>query len=384
MRSSRRLQNKRPKTSINDDDGSEPIPMDLLIEIFLKLPVKSITTCRHILLACRGKNDKDGFVFFFPNQPQNPDRNSSPIKAYPLTHVPGACDVSRPVHGMVLLRGKGVLKGSKTRVDVSVIYNPSTGDFLTLPKTKTTKKTRNMSFMWQSYLGYDPITKQYKVLSMAYKKRVYTYEQKLEECVESQVLTLGTGKLSWHVVECCITQFPPKAHSEICINGVLFYRAEVKDSSGVTMRVVSFDFRSEEFNVMKFTESFTLADSTALVNYNGKLGVLITDDYGPHGRFFTNRSTNFELWVLKDVVKHEWSKHIYVLPPLWKDAVNGEYLCFAGIIGTDEIVLLSPSMPYVVYYNIKRKTIIKVKIQGIVTEFHIFLNHIENVKLIRA
>ncbi|CAH8261678.1 unnamed protein product [Arabidopsis lyrata] len=66
-------------------------------------------------------------------------------------------------------------------------------------------------------------------------------------------------------------------------------------------------------------------------------------------------------------------------------------LYFAGMIDTNEIVFL-PSQPdydpYVVYYNIERKTMIRVEIQGTeafkVSGFHIFLNHVENVKLIQA
>ncbi|XP_010421893.1 PREDICTED: putative F-box protein At3g23960 [Camelina sativa] len=288
---------------------------------------------------------------------------------------------------MVCLRSERIVKGRATPLDVSVIYNPSTGEFLTLPETKTTKTTRDLSFRWRSYLGYDPVKKQHKVLSMAYMKQHEKKYQKYEKCVEFQVLSLGTGKLTWNVVESCISHFPPEARSEICINGVLYYRAEVKDSSGVTMSVVSFDFRSEKFNVLKFMESFTLSDTTALVNYNGKLGVLMTDEYGG---FVTRRSTCFELWILEDLVKHEWSKHMYELPPLWKN-VGHDGLHFDGMIGTDEIVLLSSGVddvPYVLYYNIKRKMIVRVEIKGIkpfmVEGFHIFLNHVENVKLIQA
>lgn len=84
---------------------------------------------------------------------------------------------------------------------------------------------------------------------------------------------------------------------------------------------------------------------------------------------------SFELRILEDTVKHEWSKHVYILPPLWKDVVSKSRLYFAGMINTSEIVLFhcySYLNPCVFYYNIETSTII------------FFLNHVENVKLFQA
>ncbi|KAF3554001.1 hypothetical protein F2Q69_00017118, partial [Brassica cretica] len=84
------------------------------------------------------------------------------------------------------------------------------------------------------------------------------------------------------------------------------------------------------------TVNRAMHESTTLVNYDGKL-----DD--------------------------EWSKHVYVLPPSWKDVVT-ETMCISGMVGTSEIVL-SPRFQYVpsyvMYFNVERKTIKKVGIQGL-------------------
>ncbi|CAN6842842.1 unnamed protein product [Brassica oleracea] len=45
------------------------------------------------------------------------------------------------------------------------------------------------------------------------------------------------------------------------------------------------------------------------------------------------------MWVLQDSEKHEWSKHIYILPPLWKHISGGQNLYFVGVTGADEIVV---------------------------------------------
>ncbi|CAA7047915.1 unnamed protein product [Microthlaspi erraticum] len=94
-----------------------------------------------------------------------------------------------------------------------VICNPSTGQSLTLPKVKT----RRIDVT--SFFGYDPIDKQFKVLSMTWSRCGRTTEQ-------HQVLTLGgTGKLSWRMIECSLRHYPQS--DGICINGVLYYKAVV-------------------------------------------------------------------------------------------------------------------------------------------------------------
>lgn len=62
---------------------------------------------------------------------------------------------------------------------------------------------------------------------------------------------------------------------------------------------------------------------------------------GRGGRFdnyITKRSTSLETWVLEDPEKHEWSKHIYELPPLWQTVLGKDELVFVGVAGTYEIV----------------------------------------------
>ncbi|KAF8068121.1 hypothetical protein N665_1151s0016, partial [Sinapis alba] len=40
-----------------------------------------------------------------------------------------------------------------------------------------------------------------------------------------------------------------------------------------------------------------------------------------------------------DSQKHVWSRHIYKLPPTWKDTIAEEFFLFVGVTGTHEIVL---------------------------------------------
>jgi len=122
---------------------------------------------------------------------------------------------------------------------------------------------------------------------------------------------------------------------------------------------------------MKVMETFDrdLPSSTTMINYNGKLGLLMTEESTD---IVSGTSKSFELRVLEDAEKHDWSKHVYMLPPLWKNVVGEETkLRLLGMVGscTNEIVFSykypSTFMPsYVFYYNIERNTIIRLEIQG--------------------
>ncbi|CAN6843068.1 unnamed protein product [Brassica oleracea] len=192
-----------------------------------------------------------------------------------------------------------------------------------------------------------------------------------------QVLTLGTNKLSWRFVECCIPHL--SSSKWMCISGVLYYAAAAYSSYERTM-VACFDLRSEKFSFVNFSRA--MPSSTTLVNYNGKLGLLMSGDLGDFG------DIAILLWVLRDAGKNEWSKHVYELPPLWKD-VAARNMCIAEMVGVNEIVLAPwfQNVPsYVIYFNVERKTITKVGIQGMEAfqgkRFDTYLNYVENVKLI--
>ncbi|KAL0689077.1 hypothetical protein Bca4012_088754 [Brassica carinata] len=234
----------------------------------------------------------------------------------------------------------------------------------------------------RSMFGYDPIHKQFKVLCMTRLSDGRDYQ-------EHQVLTLGAPDRSWRMLECCIPHYgyPPK---EICINGVLYYKSINKSTEAYL--IVCFDLRSEKFSFIevKVTLQSALLRG-ALINYSGKLGLFISEDNGYFRSSVSERSTSVQLWVLEDVEKQEWSDHIYLLPALWKNLVGRDYLFFAGVTRTNEIVL-APSCPsypsfYLCYLNTKRDTVVVrfVEIQGIdVSDYymdHVVLDHVEDVKL---
>lgn len=107
---------------------------------------------------------------------------------------------------------------------------------------------------------------------------------------------------------------------------------------------------------------------------------------------FFRRTTCIELWVLDDVEEQKWSRHYYILPPLWETVVVENYcLRTVGMTRNGEIVLTSLGIYdpfYIFYYNIERNTITRVKIQGMEAckgrKIYTFIDHVEDVRLMEA
>ncbi|KFK31211.1 hypothetical protein AALP_AA6G082400 [Arabis alpina] len=393
----------RRHSSISGRENSESLPIDLIIEIVSRLSAKSIARCRcvskfwasilgrpdftdcfltrsssrpKILFACY----KDGELFYFSSpQPQNPDEKSSCLTVNYQRSIKFAYDrvydICSPVSGLVCHRNDRVLNGKVNPVTELVICNPSTGQSVTLPKMKTRVRKWVMSFA-----GYDPIEKQFKVLSMALDDGKGIGVSK-----DHQVLTLGTEKPSWKMIKCGIRHSP--RCGGICMDGVLYYKAAPNAMTNGTM-LICFHVRSEKFSVVKVMKPFIRAvDSRAtLFNYNGKLASLISGDT----IHFRATSGSFALFVLEDLEKQEWSKRIYELPPLWQNVSAYEYLYCAGVTGSNEIVLSNYATNpfYVYYYNIERKTTRRLEILGMEAfmkhHVYIFPQYVEDVKLMQS
>ncbi|CAN6834203.1 unnamed protein product [Brassica oleracea] len=394
--------------------NSLTLPVEVVTEIFSRLPSKSIARCRcvcklwssmlrrqdftelfltkscahpRLLFACEDgneqflyekKNDSE-FLFFSSPQPHNPEENSYVVAVNNLACFPSSYQLFGCTRGFLCYGANLILKATKKRAYVTVICNPSTGQSLILPILKSSKTSGI-----ESYLGYDPVSKEFKVLSMELWSESGEWIS-----AKHEVLTLGTKNLSWRMVKCCI---PHNCSDKwICISGVIYYEAPDNWASMRSM-VVCFDLRSEKFSFVNFmeTSSKEMPVSTTLINYNDKLGLLMSGDSDDNSGYgcICGESKSLELWVLQDAGKNEWSKHVYVLPPPWEDVVS-EDMHIAGMVGVNEIVLTpwyKSVPPYVIYFNVERKTITKVGIRGMEAfrgkRFYTFLNYVENVKLL--
>ncbi|CAA7046428.1 unnamed protein product [Microthlaspi erraticum] len=364
---------------------SDPIPVDLLIEIFSRLPRKSIDRFRCVSKLWRYILRRPDFTSIRPEilftvkvdgkilfcsspQPQNQDDNCTLVAtpfhtSFPEYFPSNNCST---VCGLALLHRYDKRKGM-------VVCNPRTGAFQTLPKLLMRDKSTLLNEeIARISLGYDPISKQFKVLCVT--------SSPCDRPDTHQVLTLESGKPLWRRIEC---EFHFKKtyrmRGEICINGVLYFGAWL----GETYVVVCFDVRTERFGFINLDKDMLGDDDgyvwgeLALFNYKGKLGLR-------EGTPYLSREDELVLWMLEDAPNHKWSKHSYQLPRFLR------YKWFVGMTSTGDIVFLSfpdhrSKLYFVYFFNPERKTFATVNIQGF-EEFktwhtiRIFLDYMENLK----
>ncbi|EFH69915.1 hypothetical protein ARALYDRAFT_890666 [Arabidopsis lyrata subsp. lyrata] len=227
-----------------------------------------------------------------------------------------------------------------------VICNPTTGQYVILPELRK-------HFMSYSYLGFDPIDKEFKVLLMNTSGYI-AYND-----TDHHILTLGTGKMRWRKIQCPFNHEP--LWERICINGVLYYKAHQFD--GRSYVIVCFDVRSEKF---KFIEATFCNMFTQLINYKGKLGVVNLKNVDDGTSF--RHTLEFRMWVLEHVEKMEWSEYVYTLLDSNEAADDLVVdLVVVGMTATGDIILskIDTCEPiYVFFFNPERKTFQSVEIQG--------------------
>ncbi|XP_010550063.1 PREDICTED: putative F-box protein At1g26515 [Tarenaya hassleriana] len=335
--------------------NADSIPQELKMEILLRLPAKTlvrVVSASKLFVPIIRRRDlinsflsqsltRPRFLFTLSNRnsmlffSSSPYDNAQPSLDRRKCLVPDSFYMaSRSVGGLILSNAAAQL----------LICNPTTGQVRTLPKIRSRRKGVT------SFFGYDPIDHQYKVLCMTQLRIYHRHENKHVATGEHQVLTLGAQE-KWRMIECSVPHCP--ATDGVCINGVVYYGACTgKDMNELVL--VSFDVRSEEFGFIRLpgdVEKSRLFHLT-LINYQGKVAVA---DGGPF--------VGYDLWILEDAKKHEWSK-IHV----WHKYFDDKNLFVIGTTTSHEIIFAPMHFRrpfYVTYYNGKGNSIRRVKIEGI-------------------
>ncbi|XP_023638735.1 F-box protein At3g47030-like [Capsella rubella] len=383
---------KRQKQEMVSSSGKSPtknskeIPVDVLIDIFSRLPLEAVARSRCVSklwssvlrhqdftqLYLKDSSVKPRILFtfldmgrrFFYSMPQDidPDRDYSiPVSPYYQMHFPTGLGspygVSPSILGFICTQSRKPM-----------ICNPSTGEFISLPIATAKKHQTRTCF------GYDPIGKIFKVLCVS-------------DDYVCRVATLGKEKVSWRRVECS-NPHQPLATTEICIGGIIYYLTKCMENVSPTgYTIVCFNVRSESYTFLG-VDGFRIYRS-ALINYHGKLGILF------QYRDVKNNNFGFELWVLEDADEAKWSKTVHILPYHWQHLVaegnpNIVGMTIAGEIVLSDTFLLKPF--YMYYFDTVKSDVLRMEIDfGTVAmkkkkpyySRMIFplINHVENVEL---
>lgn len=344
-----------------DDTESLSLPVDLIIEILMKLPPRSLSRLICVsklwLSIIHGKYFNDLYLTRSSTRPRlllhrychdtrrsHYSSLSSRLSLVDSITLPG-CQISPPVRGLICCVDHDS--------SIVVIGNPSTGQFLTLTHDAITDKI---------FFGYDPVNDLYKVLSMNFFHDI-DGSVVLEK---SQVLTLGGAQESWRVIECKYPYYP--GTQGICHNGVVYYGAwsNLTDRRSV---VVGFDLRYEEFSLITLPEDVQIVSrfESDLVRYNGKIALVNV-----------SLTRKFDLWVLMDVKKHEWSKYSVVAPTC-------DFFRCRGTIETGELIfeqLYFGDQFSILYYDPKQDKARRVDLErsGDTTSSgrKLFVDHVES------
>ncbi|CAH2038882.1 unnamed protein product [Thlaspi arvense] len=188
------------------------------------------------------------------------------------------------------------------------IYNPATRQLVTLPfiNSRNMIVPRGGDKVVYYYFGHDPINDQYKVVSLI---SVYSLNG-AKVMSKNWVFDLKAGGGgSWREAALTPPEFSPHqlaVRGGVCIDGVIYYVVYV-DYKAV---VVSFDVRSEEFNMIQIpprdgdedlrrTLDWSLTQNLSILEHGGKVTLFdqtILKDKGV-----------LALWTLEDVRSKKWS-----------------------------------------------------------------------------
>lgn len=368
----------KKRDELNENDLISSLPLDLMIQILARLPMRSISqlifVSKRWSSIVRGKDLTDLFVSRSLARPSllltfgtpsirgfhccSQEDPSCGNRRTTITPNP-IFDLSPPIRGLIC--GQEISDNAS-----KVICNPTTGQFLTLPRVKT--KRRHPDFI-PSLLGYDPVNHLYKVLSMTVRYLPRQHEDGPVLSQEHQVFTLGATRKTWRIIQCKHPHCP--ATNSLCRDGVIYYGAWYNSHEEGSL-IMSFDVRSEDFAVTKLPGHVKIRhySQTSLVKYQETIALV---DHTYTGKV--------DLWVLLDVEKQEWSKISVLLP-----SIDGTIVFYCrGTISTGELIF-APSwfaIPYfLLYYNLKGNNARRVEIQGVrdsVGPVIAYLDHVESL-----
>lgn len=333
------------------------IPEDLLTEILLRLPAKSLMRLkcvsklwsslissrrftnlflktrqqRRLFMHLVNKENHSEFALFSSSSP-NPysDRAVSVLERdLNMPWMLGGEFVSA-LRGLLCVRVQGRL----------LICNLTTKQLVELPTI--IRRTRlggvlpnNDNNVWD-YFCHDPVHDEYKALNIVWE------ESKEEGKVvrsEHHVLVLGPG-VSWRCIQSSTAIPPHRPCSQgISINGVLYYGACIDNNN--TSVVMSFDLRSEEFTLIKLPLDVVMTSSPNLMNYGGKIAVF---DYSV-SLLATNGTV--DLWTLEDGGKSIWSnKMSLVLPVSQMNFASNNHLKMQSTTRSGEVRLAKATIVF--------------------------------------
>ncbi|KAI3971139.1 hypothetical protein MKW92_013680 [Papaver armeniacum] len=260
------------------------------------------------------------------------------------------------------------------------VYNPSTGESTPWIRSRIREEPALFSYLNFGHydFGYDPFTKEHKVLAM------WVLDSRSTNFA-CEVLTVGKHLNQWRRIEDAPPVSPTKLADPVHTNGSIYWQSDIYDS-GVPS-IVEFNVRSERFRVISLP-NFIIQDVTkpydaTLKEVSGRLAVLAlkttTDDYLNDTMIKNNNNTSVKMCILYDShddnqdgtsitgsssCNYRWMEESFSTPPFdWKLSWF-EYM--HPIQGTDLSIIQYPEDDdfSFYYYNWRRRSFLAVKVHN--------------------
>ncbi|KAL0888543.1 hypothetical protein Bca101_012526 [Brassica carinata] len=243
---------------------------------------------------------------------------------------------------------------------------------------KCVARCRCLSKLWASIIDRQDFTDQYLKISSARPQLLFAFQDSGKVFFFSAPQDQETDNSS---------PITASYHMSFPVNRVREIYSPISAKNGADSStygkdvIVSFDVRSEKFGFIEVDKRFNPVHT--LINFNGKLASV---EY-----YSFNRRYPIHLWVLDDIEKNEWSKHVYKLPASWEDVVGDADLYCVKVTASNEVVLSGYNQRspfYVFYYSPERETVRRDEIKGMEAFTHsqvcTFVDHVEDVKRLKG
>ncbi|PKI58012.1 hypothetical protein CRG98_021592 [Punica granatum] len=328
---------KKNSSSSEEGDGAPPLPQEIIVEILLRLPVKSLCRFRCVSPLWRSIISDPQFVsshfacssarkmFFSTDYPENSE-DLCQVASYHGRITTMGYYIQCSAGGLICINAEEGIK----------ICNPSTAECITFP---------NPPNHAGSFLGYDPVEKKHKILKFTFTE------------TEMEILTLGEKE--WRRMNPCLLDIESFEGDSLCIEGVLYLIGRTEEGEAY---LVAFDVRLESFRAVPLPEECEYYCYKYLMEFGGCVALV---NCGP--TIANTLYGEIRACVLDDLHKQVWSCKDDIPSPHLDDTLPIERLC-VGVTHAGELAFAPPlsTEPFCCYlYHMKDASLRKIEISGL-------------------
>ncbi|XP_073120244.1 F-box/kelch-repeat protein At3g06240-like [Henckelia pumila] len=306
------------------------LPEDAVIEILIRLPVKSIVKLRCVSKTWRDLIKSPTFIHRHQNRErkqsvllvkryltqQNGDEailsfhdpDSPELLVSPNLSIPFSNDLDHPSANYALVQIYGPCNGIVCIPvgDIILLCNPALREFMPLPPPNIPRPEGYFVYHLEFGFGFDPNTGAYKVMQIS-----QTTTKDFQLLPDQDRFDLyDSASNSWKHIDAkrpiMITCFPS---FQIFFGGVLHFYAEIDMNDDPY--ILCFDITTEAFQLLDFPDDFPEYGLSSLTVLNENLAMV---GY-PRWKGESEPSQIIEIWVMKEYgVKESWTKQFVIGP----------------------------------------------------------------------